>query len=164
MPLFLFEVEDGVGHGSSLVLAVRDFGVPNDGLDEDGLAIVDAVLLEDLIEVASIGAVDEGLLEVGEFLGFFLGEAVERATEEDTGTDACSDICAVPLAFEEGIGTVSVAHFSRTTVEPAVLDIEFASEGKFGVDSRAGFTLGIAGRQFGLVSAAKRALDFVCHN
>lgn len=151
MPLFLLDVEDCVADRLLGVLVVGRLHMADNALDHDGLA-PEVLLLEEVEEVFRTEAVQQFLVEFGEALLFFFGEAVERTAEEDTGADATFGILAVPLAFEEGIGTVGILPRVGTAVEPTVLNGEVTREGEFGADIRAGRALNVRVRQFGFLS------------
>lgn len=165
MPPFLFEVEDCVANGLLGVLTEGPFVVADDSGNDETLSREDAFGLAEVEEVFGGNAVEEFAVEVREVLALVIGEAVEGPTQEDSCGEPGWDGLLVPRAFEVGVFTLFVVPLALL-VEPTVLDIEFAREGEFGVEIRAGSALGVGVAEFLLVGLdeVEVAVAGVCHN
>ena len=165
VPRFLFEVEDCVADGLLRVLSVRLLAVTDNLGDDETLAREDARDLAEVEEVFGGQAVEEFLLELGEFLLFALGEAVEGPTQENSCGEPARNGLGVPRAFEVRVFAVFVVTLALV-VEPTVLDSEFARQGKFSVEIRAGSTFGVGvgeGALVGLVGG-EDSVNLISHN
>ena len=149
-PQFLLDIKDCVADRLLGVLSVRLLAVTDDVLDEDLFARKDTVLFEAIVKVFGGQTVEELLLEVREMLLFFFGEAVEGPTQENSCGEPGRDRLAPACAFEVGVLAVHILT-DIVTVEPACLDSEFAREGKFSVEVRAGTAFRVRSGEFTLV-------------